>query len=38
VLDLVKAAAVRHDAVEVIETEPTGERVRRTYVGTLLTP
>jgi hypothetical protein len=37
VLDLVKAVAVRHDAVEVVETE-NGQRVRRTFVGRLLTP
>ncbi|HSK78473.1 MAG TPA: S8 family serine peptidase, partial [Thermoanaerobaculia bacterium] len=38
VLDLVKAAAVRHHAVEVKEAEPDGQLVRRTYVGKLLTP
>jgi subtilase family protein len=38
VLDLVKAAAVRHHAVEVKETDPDGHVVRRTYVGRLLTP
>lgn len=38
VLDLVKAAAVRYDAVEVKEAEPDGQLVRRTYVGKLLTP
>jgi hypothetical protein len=35
VVDLVKVAAVRHYAVEVIEPGTDGERVRRTYVGTM---
>ena len=35
VVDLVKAAAVRHHAVEVKEQEPDGSWVRRTYVGKL---
>lgn len=38
VLDLVKAAAIRHHAVEVKEVDPDGQLVRRTYVGRLLTP
>ena len=37
VVDLVKAAAVRHDAIEVKEPDAEGRLVRRTYVGTLLT-
>lgn len=37
VVDLVKAAAVRHDAIEVKEHDTNGHFVRRTYVGTLLT-
>lgn len=38
VLDLVKATAVQHDAVEVIERDENGSPVRRTYVGKLLDP
>ena len=38
VLDLVKAAAVQHDAIEVIEADANGDPVRRTYVGRLLDP
>jgi hypothetical protein len=35
---LVKAAAVQHHAVEVVEPNVDGKLVRRTYVGTLLDP
>jgi hypothetical protein len=38
VLDLLKAAAVRHSAVEVIEQTAVGSLVRHTYVGKLQTP
>jgi subtilisin family serine protease len=38
VLDLVKAVAVQHDAVEVLENDADGRSVRRTYVGRLLDP
>jgi hypothetical protein len=38
VLDLTKAAAVQHDAIEVIEEDRPGEPVRRTYVGSLTAP
>jgi len=37
VIDLAKVAAVRRDAVEVIETQDDGAAVRRTYVGRLET-
>jgi hypothetical protein len=37
VLDLTKAAAIRHYAVEVLVIEE-GRRVRKTYVGDLVTP
>lgn len=35
VLDLARAAAVRHDAIVVDEAGPNGSRLLRTYVGTL---
>jgi hypothetical protein len=38
VVDLVKAAAVRHHSIEVKEMDTEGRWVRRTYVGTLQTP
>jgi hypothetical protein len=38
VLNLMKAAAVRHWAIDVIETAPGGQMERRTYVGRLETP
>jgi hypothetical protein len=38
VLDVVKAAAVRHHAIEVLEPAAHGGRVRRTYVGRLTSP
>jgi len=33
VLDLVRVAAIRHQAIETLQTLPNGQIVRRTYVG-----
>jgi hypothetical protein len=38
VIDLVKVAAVRHHALEVVEQGENGDLVRRTYVGMFEVP